>query len=145
MGDKQKMKKRAFILCARPVSAGEMEAEGFRNGVDMLIAADAGLENARKLGLAPQAAIGDFDSCVQPSDFGGELLVYPKRKDSTDAMLAVQYCLKAGIKDIVLMGALGGRLDHTFANLQLLAFLESIGARGLISGEGVRCRIISGV
>ena len=97
-----------------------------------LIAADGGLRHLEKLGLTPDAVIGDFDSlCYVPQGAA----VYPVEKDDTDAMLAVKLGMEKGFRDFVLYGSLDGpRLDHTVANYQLLKYLADRGAHGVLVG-----------
>ncbi len=99
---------------------------------DYVIAADGGLSHLQRAGLAPNEVLGDFDSLgYTPED----ATVFPVEKDDTDAMLAVRRGLGLGYREFVLYGALDGpRLDHTLANLQVLAFLEQQGARGTLVG-----------
>ena len=51
-------------------------------------------------------------------------------------MAAVREALRRGCGDITILGAMGGRFDHTFANVQVLAFINSKGARGRILSCG---------
>lgn len=97
-----------------------------------IIAADGGLTHLEKLGLTPNAIIGDFDSlCYVPQ--GAE--VYPVEKDDTDGMLAVKLGLKKGFREFLVYGSLDGpRLDHTVANYQLLQYLCDHGAKGVLVG-----------
>lgn len=97
-----------------------------------IIAADGGLTHLEKLGLKPDAIIGDFDSlCYVPQ--GAE--VYPVEKDDTDGMLAVKLGLKKGFREFIVYGSLDGpRLDHTVANYQLLQYLCDHGASGVLVG-----------
>lgn len=96
-----------------------------------VIAADRGYKNCRKLGIMPDLAIGDFDSLnYVPNEC--EQITFPKEKDDTDLMLAVREALKRGYTDITITGAMGGRFDHLFANVQTLAFIRSEGAWGRI-------------
>jgi thiamine pyrophosphokinase len=95
---------------------------------DLIVCADGGLRAARALGITPQVAVGDFDS-ASPSLLawarkrGALLLAHPREKDETDTELAIQYALRAGATTIDLIGVLGGRLDHTLANIGLLVAL----------------------
>ena len=100
---------------------------------DYIIAADGGYAHVQKLGLTPHCLLGDFDSLGYTPDHA---LVYPTKKDDTDAMLAVRRGLALGYKEFLLYGSLDGpRLDHTLANVQLLHFLASQGAIGWLIGN----------
>lgn len=97
----------------------------------LIIAADSGYKNCKKLGFVPDLAVGDYDSLgFIPKDC--EKLKFPKEKDDTDLMLAVREAIKRGCTDITVLGALGGRFDHIFANVQALAYIRSRGAWGRI-------------
>jgi thiamine pyrophosphokinase len=90
-------------------------------GDDLCIAADSGLKNARLLGVTPTVVLGDFDSIGEekpPKD--AEILQVPAQKDFTDTQLAVETALKKGASEIVIVGGLSGRLDHTLSNLAIL-------------------------
>ena len=95
---------------------------------DLVVCADGGLRPMRALGITPQVAVGDFDS-ASPSLLawargrGTRLLAYPREKDKTDSELAIQYAVRAGATTIDLIGVLGGRIDHTLANIALLVAL----------------------
>jgi len=107
---------------------------------DLIIAADGGAEVARELGLKPQVAVGDLDSLSSEvrawlEGIGCQFMEHPARKDETDTELAIQYALHEGADEIVLLGAVGDRLDHTLANVGLLAMPEL---------AEVRARIVSG-
>lgn len=102
---------------------------------DFLIAADAGYLTMERQGLTPDLVVGDFDSMPPPDH--PHLVRHPVEKDDTDAALAVEEGLKRGFRRFVLCGALGGpRLDHTLANLQLLARLSRGGCEAFLTGGG---------
>jgi thiamine pyrophosphokinase len=93
---------------------------------DTLIAADGGTHHAMSLGLMPSVIIGDLDSL--PPDIrlsaersGATLLQHPRDKEETDFELALDHAIAAGYRDILIIGALGDRLDQTLGNLALLA------------------------
>ena len=92
---------------------------------DLIIAADGGARHIQESGLRPDVVIGDMDS-ISPTllndlkDQGSELIVYPRDKDHTDLELALLYASQNGVKEVILFGILGGRLDLTLANLMLL-------------------------
>jgi thiamine pyrophosphokinase len=108
---------------------------------DMVVCVDGGAGNALALGLEPQVVIGDMDSIEadlrRHLEKEGCLFVeHPSRKDETDSELAVSYALSHGATELILLAALGGRADHTLANVMLLAVpeLAQIPAR-LIDGN----------
>lgn len=92
---------------------------------DLLLAADGGARHCRALGLTPHLAIGDFDS-LSAEDLraleqaGVEWRRHPPDKDETDLELALLEAAARGATAILVFGAIGGRLDMTFANLLLL-------------------------
>ena len=94
---------------------------------DLLIAADAGLLSARRMGIFPQVVLGDFDTLGEP-DVGEETecLRLPTEKDVTDTQYAVELALERGATELVIVGGLEGRIDHT---LSLLAILERLWER----------------
>ncbi len=93
---------------------------------DVYIAADGGARHADALGAALHVLIGDLDSvsaeAVSRYAAGGvKILRFPPEKDETDLELALDYALAAQFSPIILLGALGGRLDQQLGNLWLLA------------------------
>jgi len=101
---------------------------------DCIIAADGGYRHLRAAGLKPDLVVGDFDSLGYVPE-GEEIVRHPVRKDDTDTMLAVKLGLARGYDRFLLLGGLGGRLDHTIANLHALAYLMNHGARGCLMGK----------
>ena len=105
-----------------------------------VIAADGGLRHTEKLGIAPDAVLGDFDSlgfCPEGAN------VFPVEKDDTDAMLAVRLGLERGCEEFLLYGSLDGpRLDHTVANFQTLQFLADHGAAGYLIGHTTMVTVV---
>lgn len=96
----------------------------------LVVAADGGALKAETLGLRPDAVVGDADS-LSPDDLerlrgeGIEVIVHPTSKDRSDTELALREAIKRGATRVVIIGATGGlRLDHTLANLLLLALPE---------------------
>ena len=101
---------------------------------DFVIAADGGYAALEALGVKANLVVGDFDSLgYVPAD--EEILRHPVRKDDTDTLLAIRLGLERGYKNFVITGSIGGRLDHTIANMQCLLFLQEHGARALLYGE----------
>lgn len=109
---------------------------------DFIICCDAGYAAAQRLGITPDLLIGDFDSYHGPFPDTVETIRFPVKKDDTDSMLALREGIKRGYRHFTLLFALGGRLDHTIANLQILAFLEENGASGIIIGPRDTVRLL---
>jgi thiamine pyrophosphokinase len=107
---------------------------------DLVICVNGGASNALALGVHPRVAIGDMDSMEaelreQLQKEGCRFVEHPSRKDETDSELAVRYALSEGATELILLAALGGRIDHTLANVMLLAIPEL---------RGVEARVIDG-
>ena len=101
---------------------------------DFIIAADKGYETLKKSNTRIDIAIGDFDSLgYTPEDVN--ILKLNIEKDDTDTISAVRFALDNGTKKIALLGGIGGRLDHTLANLQTLSFAASSGVSASLIDE----------
>lgn len=92
------------------------------NDGDLCIAADGGMDHLSEIGLTPDIVLGDMDSLEnedvirsQRADFCVKRL--PAEKDDTDMLAAIKEGLAAGYRQFELYGALGGRIDHTLANI----------------------------
>jgi thiamine pyrophosphokinase len=91
-----------------------------------VVAADSGLEQGPRLGLAVDLAVGDFDS-VSPQTLaaavasGCRVERHPIAKDATDLELGLRAARSWGADRIVAVGGHGGRLDHLLANILVLA------------------------
>lgn len=101
---------------------------------DFVIAADGGYAALTALGVTPNLVVGDFDSLGYVPQ-AEEVIQHPVMKDDTDMMLAVKLGLQRGYRNFVMLGSVGGRLDHTLANLQTLLYLAEHDARGVLYGE----------
>ncbi|MBD5153176.1 MAG: thiamine diphosphokinase [Oscillibacter sp.] len=108
---------------------------------DLLIAADGGLDHLTRQGLNPHLIVGDFDSLGRVPA-GDNIIRHPVEKDDTDTMLAIKTGLARGYKTFLLYGCLGGRLDHTYANLQALLYLARRGAAGFLLGRGMAATVV---
>lgn len=107
-----------------------------------IIAADSGYLTAVRSGYSPDLTVGDFDSLTEEKPSVGEIFTVGSEKDDTDTMLAVKKALEAGYKDIFIAGSMGGRLDHTIANIQTLAYIKNHGGKGRLIGESDYAELI---
>ena len=131
---------RCVIFCA-----GEQGDIDFAlHADDYIVCCDAGYEAAVKMGVVPHLILGDFDSYQQPLSTSIETLRFPVQKDDTDSMLAVREGISRGFTEFVLLFSLGNRLDHTLANIQVLAYLEENEAVGILVGPYETVRLLKG-
>ena len=110
-----------YIFC----SSSDCDADFIRKtdfSDSFVICADGGLNLAEKNGVKIDLWVGDNDSSSS-KNLSVEKIVYPAQKDLTDTHIAVNEALNRGYKDIFLVGATGGRLDHEFANYCLLKYI----------------------
>ena len=96
---------------------------------DLIVCADGGSHHAFALGLTPQVIIGDMDSIHEEDRQkieaqGVEVRQYPRDKNETDLELALQYALEQKPASIVIVGALGKRLDQALGNIAMLSSLS---------------------
>lgn len=105
------------------VGAGECEFLDFLpESDDLVIAADGGYTYFKKANITPDIIIGDFDSLGEIPDAENIIKLNPV-KDITDMDAAVKLGIDRGYTEFHLYGACGGRIDHTIANIQLVASL----------------------
>lgn len=105
----------SYMECVTPDMAQELA-----ESADYIIAADGGQNRAREFGLQPDCVIGDFDSTTLNEDFDCLYITYPAEKDLTDTEAALTHALEKGCRNVILLGGMGGRLDHTMGNIGLL-------------------------
>lgn len=117
--------------------AGEYYGKEPRLGEDdFVLAADGGLRYLREKGIEPDVILGDFDSLGAVPE-GGNVIMLPTHKDDTDTGAGIKLGLQQGYTVFHIYGGVGGRLDHTLANISLAAFLADKGCRCYIHGDGV--------
>ena len=109
---------------------------------DYYICCDSGLDHYEKLGIIPDLVIGDFDSHEKPT-LSYETIVLPCEKDDTDTMAAVREAVNRGFRDFLLIGIVGGRIDHTLANLCILLWLDNRGMKAFAVDDYSEMEIVS--
>ena len=124
MGGYAVSKRTIIVANGNPPTTREM-CRWWQTGV-RLIAVNGGARHALALGLTPHAVIGDMDS-LDPetrgrlAQQGCRLVLHPAEKDETDLELALLLAAEEDSTEIIILGALGGRLDQLLANVLLLA------------------------
>lgn len=122
--------KRCFIFGALPVE--KLNVAPCED--DLVIAADNGYAVTKALGIKPDIVVGDFDS-LGTIPTHKNLIRLNVRKDDTDMEHAVNVALEKGCDDFIICGAVGGKLDHTLANIALAEHIALSGGRALFIGD----------
>jgi len=95
---------------------------------DIIICADGGANNAKKIGVIPNYIIGDLDSASKSSiEFFKDKskIIKDDNPDKTDMELALSFAETLAPSEILIMGAIGDRIDHTLANIMCLDKIKS--------------------
>ena len=138
---------RAYIFCpSHFLNKAKINIE--ISSENLYIAADSGINTAIAMGITPNLLMGDFDSIdmsLLDLDIYKNIkrVNHPKEKDDTDLTLAVKYSLGNGCKNIVIIGGIDGRTDHTLANLYLLKYIKNMGGTGYITNGYNRIQYMS--
>jgi len=96
------------------------------NIFDIIIASDSGLEILNKFKINPNYIIGDFDSVDKSilkkyiNNDKIKIIKLKPEKDFTDTHMAIKLAIKKKSTDITILGAIGTRIDHTLANINIL-------------------------
>jgi thiamine pyrophosphokinase len=101
---------------------------------DYVIAADGGLLCLERAGINADLVIGDFDTLGRRPDHHN-VITLQREKDDTDTFAAVRQGIGLGYGRFCIYGGTGGRMEHTLANLQMLAYLSARGMRGVLVGR----------
>ncbi len=112
----------------------------------VVVAADRGAEYALRMGLPVHLVVGDLDSLSEEAQAqlkaaGTEIRAHRLDKDETDTELALREVMERGCDQVIVLCALGGRLDHTLANLFLLG-LPGLEDRALIASGDTEVRLV---
>lgn len=99
-----------------------------------IICADGGLKHAESLGIFPDLWIGDNDSLNSEKIAAAEVKRFSSDKDKTDTEIAIDEAIARGFKKAIIIGGLGGRIDHEFSHFCLLKY-------ALL--QGLECKIVN--
>ncbi len=135
------MVKHMLIITGGTVDIGWLKSISpscFKEGMETkVIAADRGLLYAKQAGIPVDYILGDFDSLpegilldYQKNDV--KIRTYPPEKDYTDTHLALLWAMEEGADSVTIIGGMGTRFDHSFANIGLLSMLLENGIKGEI-------------
>ena len=118
------VKKRCVII-----GGGDCTVDILKSNIspdDFIICADGGFDIADEAEICVDLLIGDFDS-IKYIPQNVDKITLPVEKDVTDCLAAYNEGVKLGFKSFVLFGGTGGRFEHTFANLSLMAYASKLG------------------
>jgi thiamine pyrophosphokinase len=129
------------------LSEEELKEISKNKDIKQIIAVDGGTEVLKKHCLIPDCIIGDLDSISDDTlnyfkDKGVKINKYPAEKDETDSELAVNYCKKNNLEELIITGALGGRIDQELANLNLLEYIKLKKMNAKIIDKNIEISII---
>lgn len=108
-------------------------------GARLIGAANGGAQHALKLGMEPTFIVGDLDSISEATIRrlkNTAIYPYAPDKDKSDSELALEQILSFSPKELIILGATGGRLDHTLANLSLLSTIPSSVRAKIVFDQG---------
>ena len=109
---------------------------------DYIVFCDSGLKHLDALQVRPGLIVGDFDSHDNPN-LDVETIVLPCEKDDTDTVFAVKEAIRRGYEDVLLIGVVGARLDHTLGNVYILEYLDNLDKKGFIIDNYSEMELVS--
>ncbi|MEA3470658.1 MAG: thiamine diphosphokinase [Thermodesulfobacteriota bacterium] len=135
------MEKKIFIISGGTIRDHRFLKERLAEASDpVIICADGASRQLIAHDIIPTVIVGDMDSVGEDilryfKESGSEIVRYPKRKDETDTWLALEHALNMKPDEIIILGALGGRIDHALANIFLLVMAAEKGVKTKIVDE----------
>lgn len=133
--------KRCVIVGGADIENYDAVCRKIRND-DYFIYCDSGLKHREKLCAEPNLIVGDFDSYEKPN-LSVETIVLPREKDDTDTFFAAKEAVKRGFDEFILIGTVGGRLDHTLGNVSVLLYLFSLGKKAEMIDDYSEMQIVA--
>ena len=110
---------------------------------DHIIAVDGGLRSLEEVGVKPDVALGDFDSLGYVPT-GMRTVRFSKDKDKSDMELALKRAKSQRFDNVVVFGALGGRLDHTLANMGVFSKYSELGLKVTVIDDDTAVFFLTG-
>ncbi|MDD6442059.1 MAG: thiamine diphosphokinase [bacterium] len=113
-----------------------------------IIGVDKGMEYLYHHKILPQYIVGDFDSVDQEviryyrTETNVAIKEFDPMKDETDTEIAIRLAITLGSKEIYILGATGGRIDHLWANIQTLSVACKSNAKAYILDKRNKITVI---
>ena len=119
-----------------------------RDHIDLnsfIFAADSGYLKCKEIGIRPDEIIGDYDSAERPDmEMCANRVFLDVEKEHTDTFAAVRSAVFSNYKEIVIFGAIGSRVDHTYSNILCLDFCKKHGVKCTILNKHNRISLVVG-
>ena len=126
---------KCYIFCGYCNGKVENISKEILSG-DLVVCADKGYEIAKEHGVRIDTVIGDFDSFSGDiTEKDTKIIKLKAQKDETDTLECVNYGLNKGYRKFVIIGGIGGRFDHTYANVQTLKYILDKSAFAVMTDE----------
>ena len=135
--------KKGVIFAGGDFSA-DMNLKDIISEDSIVVCADSGYDNALKMNVPVDVIIGDMDSVKNCLPESIKQVKLKCEKDDTDTEAAIDYLDSLGCKEIILLGALGGRTDHLLANIMLIVYAAEKGIKLTIKTEDTEIFSVSG-
>ena len=115
---------------------------------DVILCCDGGSKYLFEEGIIPHYIIGDLDSSIPQiiQFFETKGVIFKKfnrKKDETDMELCIDFAISLGASQIIILGGIGTRLDHTLTNINLLIKAENSNVKATIIDDNNELNIIS--
>ena len=135
--------KKCYIIAGAPSPDLDFLRSSVPTGA-FVLCADRGYTYAEAAGISPSVIVGDFDSCASRLPAGIETVTLQREKLYTDTVHCIDNALEKGYDEIVVFAAVGGRLDHTVANLYALEYANQRGGSVTLLSEREEIRLLTG-
>lgn len=116
---------------------------------DIRIAVDSGIEFYCRYKKMPDIVLGDFDSISEKGrrfikEEKIETSSFPQEKDYTDLELGIDFLKEKGCRKIVVLGAVGDRIDHSLANLFMMVHFYKLGISVKLKNNLMKVQVLEG-
>lgn len=134
---------RCVIIAAAPFNNEELDFIKREIGQsDFIICSDGGFEKAISINIIPDLVIGDLDSNCMDIPDEIDTIKLPVKKDDTDTMVCIKKAIELGFEEVCILGGIGGRFDHTFANISALLYAEKHGLKASLKDCNSEIRLV---
>lgn len=134
-------KMRCVIVSGAPETDLEYMKKYLNNSY--IICADSGYKKCISLDVVPNLIVGDFDSSSRP-DIDCEIIALNVRKDDTDTFSCVKKAIEKGFDEIVILGGIGSRIDHTYSNILSVNYCFDHNVKCKLVNKNNIIRVITG-